>query len=77
MAAHFYRMHRIFDAKYKVDTAVSDSIKRKAISTSALGDRVDPHLLDTEDDATEDEGGERIAPFAAGRREAEFVRGHY
>ena len=56
MAAHFYRMHRIFDA------AVSDGINRKAISIGALGDRGDPHLLDTEDDATEDEGGGRIAP---------------
>ena len=62
MAAHFYRMHRIFDAKHRVNAAVSDGINRNAISTDALGDRVDPHLLDTEDDATEDEGGQRIAP---------------
>ena len=62
MAAHFYRMHRIFDAKHRVNAAVSDGINRNAISTDELGDRVDPHLLDTEDDATEDEGGQRIAP---------------
>ena len=63
LAAHFLRMHRIFDAKHKASNAVvSDGINRKAVTTGALGDRADPHLLDTEDEATADEGGERIAP---------------
>ena len=41
---------------------VSDGGIPKDGATGALGDRADPHLLDTEDEATEDEGGERIAP---------------
>ena len=53
MAAHFHRMHRLFEHK---------AATRKEAATQALGDEADPHLLNTEDDATEDEGGERIAP---------------
>ena len=46
-------MHRLFEHK---------AATRKEAATQALGDEADPHLLNTEDDATEDEGGERIAP---------------
>eukprot|EP00966_Prymnesium_polylepis_P042255 981784-Prymnesium_polylepis.1 len=55
MAAHFHRMHRLFDAQHKAAI-------RKDVATQALGDEANPHSLDTEDDATGDEDGERIAP---------------
>lgn len=53
MAAHFYRMHRIFDARHKAALSTSSDGIRKDVATQALGDRADPRLSDTED-----EGGE-------------------
>jgi hypothetical protein len=53
MAAHFYRMHRMFDAKHKAALSISNDGIRKDVATQALGDRADPRLSDTED-----EGGE-------------------
>jgi hypothetical protein len=62
MAAHFHRVYRVFDAHHKADLSISDDGIQNDVATQALGDRADPHLLNTEDEATEDEGGERIAP---------------
>ena len=62
MAAHFLRMYRVFDAHHRADLSISDDGIRNDVATQALGDRADPHLLNTEDEATEDESGERIAP---------------
>eukprot|EP00966_Prymnesium_polylepis_P317065 7325680-Prymnesium_polylepis.1 len=56
-------MYRVFDAHHKADLSTSDDdIRKEDVTTQALGDRADPHLLNTEDEATEDEDGERIAP---------------
>jgi hypothetical protein len=55
-------MYRVFDAHHRADLSISDDGIRNDVATQALGDRADPHLLNTEDEATEDESGERIAP---------------